>query len=411
MKGVILAAGTGSELNPLTYEIPKPMLKIMGKPLLEYAIERLKLNGIDDIIIVVKAEQRLIREYFGNGKGFGVNISYANQSEEQKGIVGAVLSVKEFIRSDERFVLTHADIICHHSILSRTLNASEAAGTEFSIAITLQSDIRDYGVVSLQSDGLVKGIDDLGEVDHSHYVIAGVFMLHPIIFEYLEKGIPFNQCFNHLIKDGKKISTGIWNEDWIDVGRPWDVMKASTYLLDKMEDTRISSGAYIETNVDIKGPVIIESGVEILNGAIIKGPVYIAKGVFIGNNTLIRDHTEIGENVRIGFQTEIRSSILMNDVSISSHSYIGASIVGNHATIHPAVITIVKHLPLKDIKTYIKLSGDDRFSEVIVPLEKFGSIIGPKSHIGVRSTLMPGVRIDAGVIIPIDSTISGHVKS
>ncbi|MCY3411000.1 MAG: NTP transferase domain-containing protein [Candidatus Heimdallarchaeota archaeon] len=402
MKGIILAAGSGTELRPLTNGISKPMIRILGKPILEYGIERMKANGIRDIFIVVRKDQIKLRGYFGDGKQLGVHITYVEQ--ELKGITGAILSLKPYLNDDERFILSHGDIICHQDIISRTLNAAESIGTDFSIAITLESDIRDYGIVSLNSDGSIKRIHPEGE--GSNYVIAGVFLFTSKIFEYLSEDLAFNKVFNKMIDDKEKIAAGLWNDPWFDIGRPWDILQASQYLLDKLDSTVISSGAYIESNVDIKGPVIIESGAEILNGTIIKGPVYISSGVFIGNNTLIRDHTEIGENVKIGFQTEIRSSIIMDNVSIAGQSYIGASIIGSGSTIHSSVITTNKHLPKKPTITYI---GEDHIQEVEVPLDKFGAIIGPRTPIGVRSTLLPGVRVDASVIVPPNSTIEGHI--
>ncbi len=404
MKAVVLAGGSGTELKPLTDEVPKTLIKILGKPILEYSIKRLKNNGITDILIVTPKNQLPFKEYFSDGKRFGVNIVYVAQ--QLPGIEGAVLASKSFV-NNENFIMMHGDIICADQIIPRTINAAEASGTNYSIAVTLQSDIRKYGVVSLDGEGFIKSI--VKETDHSksHYVIAGVFLLHSDIFTILEKSMNFNECFNELIQNGEKISSGIWNEIWIDVGRSWDIMKASRYLLDKLDDTIISSGAYIESNVDIKGPVIIESGVEILNGTIIKGPAYIGNNVFIGNNVLVRDHCEIGDNTKIGFQSEIRSSIIMYDVSIAGQAFIGDSIIGHNATIHSAVIMTNKHLPMKPIYTAI---GDFPTTEVMVPQAKFGSIIGPRSHIGVRTTLLPGTIIDAGVIITPINAISGHIS-
>ena len=143
MKGIILAAGPGIELSPLTYNMPKPMLKILGKPLLEYSLLRFKENGFTDIIIVIREEQLSIREHFGNGKQLGINIEYCYQKADLPGISGALRSIKDRLAKEDKFIVSHADIICDPSILSRTMNAAEAAGTDISIGVTLQSDIRD----------------------------------------------------------------------------------------------------------------------------------------------------------------------------------------------------------------------------------------------------------------------------
>ncbi len=402
MKGVILAAGHGKALKPITDELPKSMIKILDKPLIQYAIERLSVSGINDIYIVVGEFSDQIRSYFGRGENFGVELHFIDQ--ENPGIDGAILSVKSLFQTDEKFVLTHCDIIADQSLLTRTLNAADNTGSEMAIAVALQSEIQDFGVVNLDSRGYIEKVIPDGEPGDGNYVVAGTFLLTGKIFEYLSQGTPFNQCFNHFIKDGGDVAAGIWNESWIDVGHPWDLLRANAYILSQLTSSEISTKAKIETNVQIKGPVKIAADVEILNGTVIRGPVYIGKGAFIGNNSLIRDNTVIQEYAKIGMGVEIRSSIIMKLASIARLSYIGSSIVGPQATFHSGAITINQMRPHTQIK--IKIQG----VEMIVPLDKFGAIIGARSHIGEHSSLYPGTIVDTEVIIAPNIAIGGHIK-
>ncbi|MHA2251140.1 MAG: bifunctional sugar-1-phosphate nucleotidylyltransferase/acetyltransferase [Candidatus Kariarchaeaceae archaeon] len=404
MKGIILAAGHGEALKPITDEVSKPMIKILDKPLIQYAIERFSENGIKDIYIVIKSTSDQIQAYFGRGDKLGVEINYIVQDTDS-GIDGAILAIESFIQNDEKFVLTHCDIIADPTLLTRTLNAVDNTGAEMGIAVALQSEIQDFGVVNLDSEGFIERVIPNGEPGEGNYVVAGTFLLTSKIFDYLSKGIPFNQCFNHFVNDGGEIAGGIWNESWIDVGRPWDILRANTYLLDRMRSTIINADAKIETNVQIIGPVVIESDVEILNGTVIKGPVFIGKGAFIGNNSLIRDYSVIGENAKIGMGVEVRSSLIMHEASIARLSYVGSSIVGPRATFHSGAITINQRRPLKPITTEIQ------GKQVLVPLEKFGAIVGPRSHVGEHTSLYPGTIVDTNAIIEPNVVIGGRIKA
>lgn len=401
MKAIILAAGEGEALRPITDVISKPMIQILDKPLLQYAIDRLLFNGITEICIVISKNDNEIRSYFADGRNFGVSISYAEQDES--GISGAVLAAESFVKGEEQFILLHSDIICSPEILSRTLNAIGSSGTDMAIAVTLQLEVLDFGVARISS-GFVESIIDEGDEGESHYVIAGVFILTNKIFEYLKKGFAFNNALNEFIKDGNKIAAGIWNEIWIDIGRPWDLLRAGKFLLSQLDHARISANAYIEDNVDIKGPVIIEAGAEILNGTIIKGPVYIGKNTFIGNNTLIRDNAIISDTAKIGMGCEIKSSIIMRGASIARLSYIGTSIVGPHSTVHSGAITI--NLPIPKAPIIMEIQGE----QVTVPLPKFGAVIGPRAQVSPNVSLSPGTIIDTDVVIAPNTSISGRIK-
>ena len=234
--------------------------------------------------------------------------------------------------------------------------------------------------------------------------MAGVYVLSNKIFEYLKKGFAFNNAVNEFIKDGNKIAAGIWNEAWIDIGRPWDLLRAGKFLLSQLDHARISANAYIEDNVDIKGPVIIEAGAEILNGTIIKGPVYIGKNTFIGNNTLIRDNAIISDTAKIGMGCEIKSSIIMRGASIARLSYIGTSIVGPHSTVHSGAITI--NLPIPKAPIIMEVQGE----LVTIPLTKFGAVIGPRAQVSPNVSLAPGTIIDTDVVVAPNTSVSGRIK-
>ncbi len=402
MKGVILAAGSGEALKPITDAYPKAMIKLLDKPIIQFAIERLVDNGIKDIIIVISHETESIRTYFLNGDQFNVNISYTYQEDMSGGISAALNTVQKYIKEDEQFILLHSDIIASRGILRRVLNAAENNGTDYALAATLVRETLDFGIVSINPNGLVSKIEDREESDGSHYVIAGVFLLKGDIFEYLDN--PFNEALNKLIESGQEIACGIWNDKWIDIGRSWNMLQASQFLLEQLDYATISANAYIEDRVEIRGPVIIERGAEILNGTIIKGPVYIGKDVFIGNNSLIRDMAVIHDHARIGMGAEIRTSIIMDHAYVGRQSYVGHSIVGPYSILYSNIVTMNINLPETPIITRV-LNKD-----IIVPMKKFGAVIGPKSSVNAHTSLYPGTVIESETIVGPNQSVSGYIN-
>ena len=391
MKGVILAGGQGEELHPYTIDKPKALVKIVGKELILHTIDRLVEHNVKDITVVTGHMGKQIRSFLGNGRDLGVSISYVEQQEP--GIDGAIKSLVPQFSNEEAFVLLHTDIVADLGILTRTLNAMNNLGTDMALAVTLQEEIQDFGVVGLDSDGKVKRVYPSGDISHGNYVVAGTFVLSGRILKYIDEGIPFNQCFNRFIEDGGDVAAGIWNENWVDVGRPWDIIRASKLFLSKIENMQINKDAIIDPNARITGNVIIEKGARILSGAVINGPAYIGKDTLIGNNSLIRDSSVIEEGAIVGMGCEIKTSVLLPSCTIARLSYIGDSIVGERSTVHAGCVTI-NNLPGKK-KIVAKIEG----SVFDVPLKKFGAIIGPDAYVNPNCTLYPGSFVDKGQIL------------
>jgi UDP-N-acetylglucosamine diphosphorylase / glucose-1-phosphate thymidylyltransferase / UDP-N-acetylgalactosamine diphosphorylase / glucosamine-1-phosphate N-acetyltransferase / galactosamine-1-phosphate N-acetyltransferase len=393
MKGVILAGGEGGELNPISIGTVKAMVPIIGKPLIQYAIERLKQHDIIDITIVLGKLGDQIKSYFGNGKDFDVRINYTYQPEGTNTIEDAIKTLKPTFEDEDQFVLLHTDIIVDHSMLTRTLNAVNNLGTEMGLAVTLEKEIQDFGVVSLKSNGLVDKVHPTGVLKQGNYVVAGTFVLSGKVFKYLDDGIAFNECFNKFIEDGGEVASGVWNEKWVDVGRPWDILRANRLLLDNIKDTHINSRAIIGSNTTISGAVIIEAGAKILAGSHIIGPAYIGKNALIGNNSLIRDGTVIEDNAIVGMGCEIKGSVLLKGCTVARLSYIGDTLIGSKSVVHAGCVTINQHPDGSKIMSKVNEIP------VEVPLEKFGCVIGPSSYIYPNCTIFPGVIIKENSII------------
>ncbi|MHA1396233.1 MAG: bifunctional sugar-1-phosphate nucleotidylyltransferase/acetyltransferase [Candidatus Heimdallarchaeaceae archaeon] len=394
MKAVILAGGTGKDLLPLTQTRPKPMIKILGKPILEYLIQELKEVGLTEILIVTGYKGEQIRDYFKKGSELGVNIKYEDQGEKE-GIEKAFLASDKFVQNESEFLLLFGDIISEKGLIQRTLNAFENTQADMAMALTLQGDTGDFGVVEINSQGLVSkaGIKKDEKSSMSNYVDAGCFVIRTDILEEVKKEESISKAINNRITKGDKVAAAIWEKEWIDIGKPWNIIEANKLLLSKEKETRIARNVVIDGNVDIKNTVIIEENTVINSGTVLNGPLYIGPNTYVGNNVLIRDYSSIGAEALVGFGTEIKNSILFGGAKVYRLCYVGDSVIGKDTVLSSGVITVNTEVPRKEIEMNI---GELRYK---TGLMKLGAIIGDNCQIGVNTLIFPGRKISTGSIL------------
>ncbi|MHA1687029.1 MAG: bifunctional sugar-1-phosphate nucleotidylyltransferase/acetyltransferase [Candidatus Heimdallarchaeaceae archaeon] len=404
IKAVILAGGRGLDLLPLTQTRPKPMIPILGKPILEYLILQLKDAGIQDILIVTGYKGEQIQAYFQRGQNLGVTIRYADQGPNE-GIESALSAAYEYVRNESEFLLLFGDIITESGLIQRTLNAFENTQADMSMTLTLRGDTGDFGVVEIGSDGLVKkvGMQKKG-IEQGNYVDAGSFVLRPEIIERIRKGETLTKAINNSIKDKVKIAAAIWEKAWFDIGKPWNILEANKLLLSKVNESRIAKDVVIESNVEIRNTVIIESGTRINSGSVLNGPLYIGSNSYIGNNVLIRDHSSLGNNVLVGFGSEIKNSVVFDDAKIYRLCYVGDSIIGKGTILSTGVMTVNTTTPKHEITMNI------RGKNMKTGFNKLGAIIGDECELGVNTVVFPGIKIAANSIIEPVTTIKEDVE-
>ncbi|MBA7499678.1 Bifunctional protein GlmU [subsurface metagenome] len=406
MKAVILAGGKGIDLHPLTQTRPKPMITLLGKPLLEYLIVELKEVGLTDILIVTGYKGEQIRNHFKKGRDFGVTIQYAEQGEKE-GIEAALVAAEESVSNDTEFLLLFGDIVSENGLIQRTLNAFENTQADMAMALTLQGDKGDFGIVEIDSMGFVKkaGLKEERTTSSGNYIDAGCFVMRSDILEDIKQGKSLTQAINTRIESGAKVAAAIWEKEWYDIGKPWNIIQANMMLLSKVQESRISKGVKLESNVVLKGVVIIKENTVISSGTVLNGPIYIGPNTYIGNNVLIRDHSSIGEKSLVGFGSEIKNSVLFNGTKIYRLCYVGDSVLGADTILSSGVITVNTETPRKKIE--MTIGG----KKIKTNLKKLGAIIGDKCEIGVNTLIFPGRRIDSGSIILPGTKIEEDIEN
>ena len=214
MKAIILAGGKGERLQPLTLTIPKPMVPIKGKPLIEWCIENLKKHGVTEIILSIGYLAEKIQEYFGTGERFGVKIQY-NVEKELLGTGGAVKDIVNKFNITDEFVLVWGDNLANFNISGLIETHKQNQGM-ITMTLNEREDVENFGVASLEEDKIVGFVEKPKREDApSHLINSGAFVVNPSVLEILPEGKSNieRECFQIVAKEGKVyafIHEGYW---------------------------------------------------------------------------------------------------------------------------------------------------------------------------------------------------------
>jgi bifunctional UDP-N-acetylglucosamine pyrophosphorylase/glucosamine-1-phosphate N-acetyltransferase len=399
VKAIVLAAGEGTRMRPLTYTKPKVMLPIANKPILEHLISELAKAGIKDIVLVVGYKDEIVRNYFNDGSEFGVSIEYVSQ-RKQLGTADALKSAIYLLEDD--FIMLNGD-----NIVSRDDIKKIATSDEMAIGVVRVENPQDFGVVEIE-DGKVKRIIEKPEKPPSNLINAGVYRFTSDIIEFLEK-TPLSKRGEYEITDTIQlaINSGIEfkaveMDTWIDVGYPWDLLKANEFMLKNLKESIIEGE--IEDGAYIKGNVVIGEGTVVRSGSYIIGPVVIGKNCIIGPNCFIRPYTSIGDNCHIGACVEIKNSIIMSNTNVPHLNYVGDSVIGENCNLGAG--TKIANLRLDEKEIYATVKG----RKISTGRRKFGAIIGDNVKTGINVSINVGTMIGNDVFIAPSAKVEGYIE-
>jgi glucose-1-phosphate thymidylyltransferase len=368
-KAVILAAGEGKRLRPFTETMPKVMLPVANKPLLEYVFDAVKKSGINEIIVVVGYKKEVIMEYFKDYKD--IKITYVTQ-DKQLGTAHALLQAKKHIK-DSFIVLAGDNIIDQGSITKLIKDQSE-----YSLLIKEHPHPSKYGVVFVENH-IIRRIVEKPKEDVGKYISTGIYKLPRSVFTDIEQcykeGIhALSSVIQSLVDKGKHINT-LQAKSWMDIVYPWDLITVNETMI---QGIGASTSGIIEKGVTLKGPVSIGKDTKIYSGSYIVGPVVIGDSCEIGPNVCIFPSSTIGNNTVIHPFSEIRSSVIMDDAHIASNSHISHSVIGKGCIIGDSFSTITG-------KTIIEI--EDEFKRLETPI---GAMIGEDCVIETHVVVDPG---------------------
>ncbi|MFX1602358.1 MAG: bifunctional sugar-1-phosphate nucleotidylyltransferase/acetyltransferase [Promethearchaeota archaeon] len=409
MKALVLTAGMGERLSPLTSNRSKSMLMIAGRPVLQYIIDSLKDNGILDIVIVVGHGREELMGHFQMGGDQGVRIRYVVQ-HEQKGVEHAILTAKDEIDDEDEFLLVNGDVLVESEMVERALTNYSTMNSDIAMLVTLVSNPEQFGTVRIGPSGAVEKLVEKGGPDRyvSNYAVAGVSVFKNSTLPLLSENVTMENTVEKMIADGKIVTAVVWEKEWAEFTWPWDILNANRIVMDrelKGKGSFIAESAEIHENVALEGPVYIDKGCVIRPGTTISGPVYIGKNAYVGNNSLVREYSSLCEGVHIGFGVEMRNSMVFDRVQVGRMTFVADSIVGADSCIEAGAQMWNWRPGGKPLFMRYK------DGEVEIPVEKFGAIIGDNVVVGVNVSVMPGMRIGEGSVIAAGCVVDQDIPA
>ncbi len=399
LQAVLLAAGESSRMYPLADGNHKSMIRLLGKPLLEYTIEKLKRAGINNLIIV--ASNNKIESYFGDGGRFGVSIKYAIQDKPQ-GAGNALLLCRNLIEND--FILLNS----YHIDIDKFINPLIKAmteGSEGALLVKERDNPQNFGVIGTEKERVTEVVEkpQKGE-EPSNLCIVGIYLLNKSFIRTLMEVAPEHYQLETALNNFVKTHQVNWlktQEETVVLKYPWNLFKIKDYLLGGLSHS-IGKNVKISESAQISGEVHIEDGVQILEKAIIKGPCFLGKDCVIGTNSLVRKGCVIEQDAVVGGYMEIANSILMRGATTHS-GFIGDSIIGDGTRIGAQFCSSNVRIDREPVRALVK----DK--EIETGSRHLGVIIGNNSRVGIKSSTMPGVIIGSDVIIGPSTTVLHNV--
>jgi len=395
MKCVVLAAGEGKRMHPLTYTRPKVMLPIANKPILEWNLTNAITTGIKEYIFVVSYKSEMVRNYFGKGEKWNVKIEYVNQGPPL-GTAHAIATIERFVND---FIVISGDTIFGKEDLKNIVD------NKSSIGLVKVDDATEYGIVELKGKKIEKIYEKM-EKPFSNIINAGIYHFDKRIFNYINKTkkstrgeYEITDSINIMLNDLSL--TGIFLKEWKDVVYPWHMLDSNEEILKK---TKNKIEGVIEKNTTIQGKVIVGKNTNVMNGSYIEGPVVIGSNCKIGPNCYIRPYTSIGNNCHIGNACEIKNSIIMDNSNVPHQNYVGDSVIGYHCNLGAG--TKIANLRLDKKNIDVVLNG----KKLETKRRKLGTILGDNVQTGINSMINVGSMIGNNVFIGLGAIVSGEIR-
>ncbi|MEO1373154.1 MAG: NDP-sugar synthase [Cyanobacteria bacterium J06635_10] len=333
MKAMILAAGKGTRVRPITYTTPKPMIPILQKPVMEFLLELLRQHGFDQIMVNVSHLAEEIESYFRDGQRFGVEIGYSFEGsiDDNGKLVGKAVGSAGGMRKIQDFKTFFDDtfiVLCGDALIDLDLTAAVKWHREKGSIATIitktvpREEVSSYGIVVTDDDGRIKEFQEKPTVEEakSTNISTGIYIFEPEIFEHIPSGVEYDiggDLFPKLVEMGAPFYAKAMDFEWVDIGKVPDYWRAIRGVLSgeiknvQIPGNQVKEGIYTGLNVavnwdkvDITGPVYIGAMTKIEDGAKIVGPVYIGPSCCVCSgatveNSVIFEYSRLGPGVRL----------------------------------------------------------------------------------------------------------------
>ena len=332
MKAMILAAGKGTRVRPITNVVPKPMIPLLGKPVMESIVEHLRDSGFDQIVVNSSHLAPVIEDYFRDGRRFGVEIAYSfegllNRGELQGDAIGSAGGMKRIQDFSGFFDDTFA-VLCGDALIDvdfrEAVRFHRSSGAVATIVLrdVPREEVFRYGVVAVDSDGRITQFQEKPAIDQavSTKINTGLYIFEPSVFDHIPSGRAFDiggELFPALVAAGAPMYGIELPFQWVDIGNIPDYWEASRLAVSggihgyRIPGREVSPGVHVGLNVrwnpsktTVTGPVVIGGSSSIGDGAVIEGPSVIGAGCVIEPGAVVKecilaDYTRVSSIARL----------------------------------------------------------------------------------------------------------------
>ena len=313
MKAMILGAGIGSRLDPLTRSLPKPLVPIVGKPVMGHLVDLLRKHGFTDIMVNVQYLGHRIEETLGDGSAQGVRIHYSRE-DKLWGDAGGVKRCESFFADapDDTFLVIGGDDLTDTNI-SAIVNAHKAKGATATLGTTPVDDPSEYGIVVAGDDGFITRFQEKpkhGEA-FSNLANTGIYVFSTKVFDYIPAETFFgfgNNVFLALLAAGEPMLSVPSEAYWKDVGNLQIYRQSQRDVVDKKVNVELPTGAKMVSDTCV-----------VCAGATVAGE--------------IRDYTVVGANAVVEFGATVVNSVLWDGATVKAGTYLENCVVGTGVTV------------------------------------------------------------------------------
>lgn len=371
MRAVLMAGGSGTRLRPLTCDLPKPMVPVLNRPIAEHIVRLLKRHSITEIIATLFYLPDVMRDYFQDGRDFGVQMTYAVEEDKPLGTAGCVKNVCDLL--NETFLVISGDSITDFD-LQKAIAFHQAKGAKATIVLTRVPNPIEFGVVITDETGkIVRFLEKPSTSEiFSDTVNTGIYILEPAVLDYLPEGCEQDfskDLFPKLLDNNEPLYGYVAEGYWCDVGH-LDAYRAAQY--DALEGKVKIDHAYPE----IAAGVRVGANSFVHPSATLSAPIVVGSNCRIGARALLAPGTVVGDNVTISSDAHLTRPVIWNGV-----------VVGEEAHLRACVIARGTHVA--------------RRSHVLE-----GAIIGPLCTIGEEAKISPGVKVWPSKLIEAGATLN-----
>ncbi|HKL77457.1 MAG TPA: sugar phosphate nucleotidyltransferase [Gammaproteobacteria bacterium] len=373
MKAVIMAGGQGSRLRPLTEGVPKPMIPVLGRPMMEYILEAVRDAGISEILVTLHYRPNLIRDYFGDGSDWGVHLEYAIE-EHPLGTAGSVKNGAHFL--DEPFLIVSGDALMDYD-LRALADFHQEAGSLVTFCLARVQDPTEFGIVVTDNEGHVQRFQEKPAPSEvfTDTVNTGIYVMDPRVLEDVPADTEFDfshDLFPTLLDRGERLMGHVARGYWSDIGNVDQLAQATWDMLEGLVDLPVP-GEEIRPRIFVEGTAHIEEGCSL------QGPAWIGRDAILRSGAVVGPYAVIGRHSEVDAGARVRRSILLDSSYVGEHAEVRGSFCGNRVLL-----------------------------EQEVEVEQ-GAVIGDDVHLGRRVSIEAEVRVWPHLEVEADTLIDQNV--